>query len=164
MGRVPKELRETIARNIRECRMKAYPGRGGAKQCAEDFGVSPQQWSPWERAMRTPDELRLSQIAEFFGVSVAFLRGDGSGTQNRQKPEPGVNDSGGAFFTFMNPHASLSGGLPDGGHTTNKVTIYVPVFVMLPHLPEDLKVLVEQFNTVMNKRHAPGEPPAKTFL
>ena len=76
MGKIPNELRETIARNIRECRMKKYPGRGGGKKCAESFGVSPQQWSPWERGMRTPDELRLSQIAEFFGVTVEFLRRD----------------------------------------------------------------------------------------
>ncbi len=76
MGKIPKDLREAIARNIRDCRMKKFPGRGGGKKCAEEFGVSPQQWSPWERGMRTPDELRLSQIADFFGVSVEFLRRD----------------------------------------------------------------------------------------
>lgn len=76
MGKIPNELRETIARNIRDCRMKKFPGRGGGKKCAEAFGVSPQQWSPWERGMRTPDELRLSQIAEFFGVTVEYLRRD----------------------------------------------------------------------------------------
>ncbi|MDR0363109.1 MAG: helix-turn-helix domain-containing protein [Planctomycetota bacterium] len=38
--------------------------------------MSPQQWSPWERGMRTPDELRLSQIANFFGVTVEYLRRD----------------------------------------------------------------------------------------
>lgn len=82
MGKIPNELRETIARNIRDCRLKKFPGRGGGKKCAESFGVSPQQWSPWERGMRTPDELRLSQIAEFFGVTVEFLRRD-----NLKKPE-----------------------------------------------------------------------------
>lgn len=76
MGKIPNELRETIARNIRDCRMKKFPGRGGGKKCAESFGVSPQQWSPWERGMRTPDEQRLSQIADFFGVTVEFLRRD----------------------------------------------------------------------------------------
>lgn len=83
MGKIPNELRETIARNIRDCRMKKFPGRGGGKKCAESFGVSPQQWSPWERGMRTPDELRLSQIADFFGVTVEFLRRDNSA----RKPE-----------------------------------------------------------------------------
>ena len=84
MGKIPNELREAIARNIRDCRMKKYPGRGGGKKCAESFGVSPQQWSPWERGMRTPDELRLSQIAEFFGVTVEYLRRDNS----VKKPDP----------------------------------------------------------------------------
>ena len=78
MGKIPNELREIIARNIRDCRLKKFPGRGGGKKCAETFGASPQQWSPWERGMRTPDELRLSQIAEFFGVTVEFLRRDNS--------------------------------------------------------------------------------------
>lgn len=76
MGKIPQSLRESIGRNIRECRIKKYPGRGGAKQCAEDFGVSPQQWSPWERGGRTPDETHLEQIADFFGVTVEFLRRD----------------------------------------------------------------------------------------
>ncbi len=81
MGKIPNELREAIARNIRDCRLKKFPGRGGGKKCAESFGVSPQQWSPWERGMRTPDELRLSQIAAFFGVTVEYLRRDHSARQ-----------------------------------------------------------------------------------
>lgn len=68
--------------------MKKFPGRGGGKKCAESFGVSPQQWSPWERGMRTPDELRLSQIADFFGVTVEFLRRDNS----TRKPEPTLGE------------------------------------------------------------------------
>ncbi len=78
MGKIPNELRETIARNIRNCRLKKFPGRGGGKKCAESFGVSPQQWSPWERGMRTPDESRLLQIAKFFDVTVEYLRRDHS--------------------------------------------------------------------------------------
>lgn len=84
MGKIPNELKATIARNIRECRIKKFPGRGGGKKCAETFGVSPQQWSPWERGMRTPDELRLQQIAEFFEVSVEFLRRD----NQVKRPDP----------------------------------------------------------------------------
>lgn len=76
MGRIPDPLREIIARNIRGCRQKKFPGRGGGKKCAEAFGVSPQQWSPWERGMRTPDETRMEQLAAFFGVTVEFLRTD----------------------------------------------------------------------------------------
>ena len=82
MGRIPQALRETIARNIRNCRLTKYPGRGGGKQCAEAFSryigknISPQQWSPWERGMRTPDETRLEQIAAFFGKTVEYMRRD----------------------------------------------------------------------------------------
>ncbi len=81
MGAIPIELRKIIAWNIRTCRLRKFPGRGGGKQCAEAFGVSPQQWSPWERGMRTPDEVRLSQMAEFFGVTVEWMRRD-----NRPQP------------------------------------------------------------------------------
>lgn len=88
MGKIPQELRQIIARNIRNCRLKKYPGRGGGKRCAEAFGVSPQQWSPWERGMRTPDELRLSQIARFFGVTVEDLRRDTSQPRSQPTPPP----------------------------------------------------------------------------
>lgn len=76
MGKIPGELRATIARNIHACRMNAYPGRGGSKKCAETFGVSPQQWSQWERGLRVPDELRIKQIADFFGKTVEYMRRD----------------------------------------------------------------------------------------
>lgn len=76
MGKIPDDLREIIADNIRKCRIRKFPGRGGSKKCAEAFGVSPQQWSPWERGMRTPDENRMKQIAAFFEVTVAYLRQD----------------------------------------------------------------------------------------
>jgi Predicted transcriptional regulators len=62
--------------------MEKFPGRGGGKKCAESFGVSPQQWSPWERGMRTPDESRLLQIANFFDVTVEFLRRDHTRAQD----------------------------------------------------------------------------------
>ena len=87
MGRIPNHLRITIASNIRECRLKKFPGRGGGKECAEAFGVSPQQWSPWERGMRTPDEKRRAQLAEFFGVSVEYLRSDHSSPNTPPQPE-----------------------------------------------------------------------------
>lgn len=88
MGKIPNELRETIARNIKENRQKKFPGRGGGKKCAEAFGVSPQQWSPWERGKRTPDELRLKQIADFFGVTVEDLRRDNRKEPTKATPPP----------------------------------------------------------------------------
>lgn len=67
--------------------MKKFPGRGGGKECAKAFGVSPQQWSPWERAVRTPNESRLAEIAKFFNVTVEWLRRD------HPKPPPsGIGD------------------------------------------------------------------------
>lgn len=74
MVRMPDELRQVIARNIKHCRLQRFSGRGGVKQCAEAFGVMPQQWSPWEKGRRTPDENRMQQIAHFFGVTVEYLR------------------------------------------------------------------------------------------
>lgn len=76
MGKVPVDLRYNIAANIRHCRSNRYPMWGGAKKCAEDFGVSPQQWSQWERGKHMPDEYRMIEIAAFFGVSTEFLRRD----------------------------------------------------------------------------------------
>ncbi len=103
MGRIPDELRQTIAANIRAAREKKYPGRGGGKKCAEAFGVSPQQWSPWERGMRTPDEFRLRQLAEFFEVSVEYLRQNHSLFEN--KPGASSPASGESFL----PGLSLDG-------------------------------------------------------
>ena len=98
MGRIPTELREIIARNIRNCRLKKFPGRGGGRKCAEAFGVSPQQWSPWERGMRTPDEVRLSQLAEFFGVTVEWMRRD-----NRPPPSGKPQESPPGFAAESPP-------------------------------------------------------------
>lgn len=114
MGKIPVELRNTIARNIRACRMGKFPGRGGAKKCAEAFGVSPQQWSPWERAMRTPDELRLQQIAEFFGVTVEYLRRDNSQPKPSNKESESLPNTNHSFDQndtngSLNPFTHLSG-------------------------------------------------------
>ncbi len=88
MGKMPDALRETIARNIRDCRLNKFPGRGGGKRCAEAFGVSPQQWSPWESGKRTPDELRLEQIASFFGTTVEWFRRDHRNESDTVSPLP----------------------------------------------------------------------------
>jgi transcriptional regulator with XRE-family HTH domain len=70
----PQELRAIIAANIREMRMKKFPGRGGAKKCALSYGVSPQQWSPWERGTRTPGEAHMHRLSAFFQVdATSFL-------------------------------------------------------------------------------------------
>lgn len=104
MGKIPNDLRQTIASNIRNCRMNKFPGRGGGKKCAEAFGVSPQQWSPWERGMRTPDELRLQQIADFFNVTVEYLRRDNSVKRPEHIPSIAESQYGGLYGdTSYNP-------------------------------------------------------------
>lgn len=65
--------RENIARNITVCRKIKHPGRGGQRECAEAFGVLPQQWSPWERGIRTPTGTRLNRICEYFGITAEWL-------------------------------------------------------------------------------------------
>lgn len=74
MGKIPSELREAISGNIKEERLKKFPGYGGSKKCSKAFGVSQQQWSPWERGLRVPDETRQKAIAAFFEVTVEYLR------------------------------------------------------------------------------------------
>lgn len=75
MGKIPPNLKADIGRNIKRERVKKIgPQRGMSKKCAKEFGVSPQQWSPWENAMRTPDEHRMEDLARFFGVSKEYLR------------------------------------------------------------------------------------------
>ncbi len=74
MGKVPVDLRVNVANNIRNCRKSRYPKWGGSKKCAAAFGVTPQQWSQWERGAHMPDEVSMMALAEFFGVSTAFLR------------------------------------------------------------------------------------------
>ncbi len=68
------ELRLIVGENIRYCREKSFPGKGGMSECAEQFGVSLQQWSPWELGKRLPKDWRLEKIAEFFGRTVAWMR------------------------------------------------------------------------------------------
>ncbi len=132
MGKSPGELRETIARNIRECRMKKYPGRGGGKKCAEAFGVT-----------------------------VEYLRRDNRPKQEQGSPgrvEPPPLMPGGGSFDFITPHVAYPSGNP--ASRGGKDTVYVPVFVLLPYLPDDMKALYEQFNAAMNGGQSGGKPSA----
>lgn len=85
MAKIPEDLRKVIGDNIRSCRQKAFPGRGGGKQCAAALGVSPQQWSPWEKGTRTPDETSLRAIAKLFGVDVEYMRHDNTASTEKEK-------------------------------------------------------------------------------
>lgn len=73
MRKIPGDMRDIIGENIHALRTKMFPGHGGGKKCAEAFGVSQQQWSPWERGSRTPDGIRLEEMADFFKVPVEYF-------------------------------------------------------------------------------------------
>lgn len=85
MGRLTRDEKEIIAYNIAEMRKRKYPGHGGGKKCAEEFGVPAQQWSPWESGGRTPDDNRMAEIARFFKVPVSDLRKE---PENWEKVKP----------------------------------------------------------------------------
>lgn len=65
---VANKLKSIISKNIKKCRLKAFPGHGGGRRCAAAFGVTPSQWSHWENNRRIPDEYIRSQLAVFFGI------------------------------------------------------------------------------------------------
>lgn len=68
------DLRLIVGENIRHCRERDFPGKGGMTTCAEKFGVSLQQWSPWELGKRLPKDYRLKEVAKFFDTTVEWLR------------------------------------------------------------------------------------------
>lgn len=65
-----------VSENLAFLRRQKYPGRGGSKKCAESLGWRQQQWSPWEKGLRLPNNDSLARIAEHFGVSVRYLETD----------------------------------------------------------------------------------------
>lgn len=69
-----RELRDIIAWRITDARNTRFPGRGGAKKCAAEFGVSDQQWSQYENARRTPDDEKLKSIASLLCVTIESLK------------------------------------------------------------------------------------------
>ena len=103
MGRIPNAFREIIALNIRNCRLNKFPGRGGGRKCAEAFGVSPQQWSFWECGIRTPDEMRFSQMADFFGMSVEWMRSD-------HRPQQSAGSAASEAEYAASPANAIAGG------------------------------------------------------
>lgn len=67
------EQKEIIAYNIVAMRKGKFPGWGGGKKCAKEFGVHVAHWSPWEVGTRTPDETSLQRLAEFFDTTVEAI-------------------------------------------------------------------------------------------
>ncbi|MCD8351536.1 MAG: helix-turn-helix domain-containing protein [Planctomycetaceae bacterium] len=70
-----EHVRDVIAANLRNHREQKFPGHGGAKACAEAYGVVPQQWSQWETGRRMPEGEHLRKLALFFDTTVQDLCG-----------------------------------------------------------------------------------------
>ena len=67
---------KSICSNIEKFRKKIAPERGGQKKVAEQYGVDSNKWSRWERGTATPTDLEQRKLADFFGISLAELRGE----------------------------------------------------------------------------------------
>lgn len=157
MGKMPDALRETIARNIRYCRLHKFPGRGGGKRCAESFGVSPQQWSPWESGKRTPDELRLEQIALFFETTVEWFRRDHRMEQESMSPSAQSGDTSILHMhTFSADHTRPRPGMPPFSETPmeDDISHYLWIMDVLTK-----KLTANGVRVVVTFEKNPGVPP-----
>lgn len=69
-------LAKSISKEIKNHRQKMFPGHGGQGRCIEKYGASREKWSQWERGVSVPTDPEQRRLAEFFGISLAELRGD----------------------------------------------------------------------------------------
>lgn len=69
-------LSHEISKNIKKYREKLFPGRGGQQKCYSTYGADRDKWSRWERGAAVPTDPEQRRLAEFFGISLAELRGD----------------------------------------------------------------------------------------
>jgi len=65
-----------IGLNIKNLRQKKYPEKGSVAACAAAFGVDYTYFVRWEAGRVLPTDENQAKLAEFFGVTVAQLRGD----------------------------------------------------------------------------------------
>lgn len=70
------QMMRIVSTNLSRLRNEKYPGRGGKKSCSEALGLKQQQWTPWEKGVRLPNDDSLAKIAELFGVTVEYLKTD----------------------------------------------------------------------------------------
>ncbi|MCD8349182.1 MAG: helix-turn-helix transcriptional regulator [Planctomycetaceae bacterium] len=64
-----------MAENIRSCRDKQFPERGGNNRLAKAIGVSPQTLSQWINGSRMPPIEKLQALVTVFGISIQALCG-----------------------------------------------------------------------------------------
>lgn len=76
VARKDARIAKKIAVFIKNNREKKYPGWGGKTIAARAFGVKLGVWARWETGQSVPDDVNQRRLAEFFGVTLAELRGD----------------------------------------------------------------------------------------
>lgn len=71
-----ENLAKTMGCIIKKFREKLFPGHGGKKKCAEQFGINAQMWGDWEGGRKLPGDANQKKLAVFFDISMAELRGE----------------------------------------------------------------------------------------
>lgn len=63
-----------------------------AYQVYKDTGVSQSVLSAWKKGASTPRPMTLKIIANYFGVSIAWLKGDSDERSAKEKPAEGIGE------------------------------------------------------------------------
>lgn len=165
-----RNLRLLIGWRIREQRELKFPGHGGGGRCAEAYKVTNQQWSSWETGLRTPDDDRLKQMADFFGAKPeifktepenwAQLRAEFEAHQEQRKrrrhpapPEPVPTE------TPENSQGESLSGQPDTPEKKSDTDTWLDVFSLLI----DAKRKHDQ-GRIPDERYREGMKAVKTIV
>ncbi len=63
-----------------------------AYQVYKDTGVSQSVLSAWKKGASTPRPMTLKIIADYFGVSIAWLKGETDERSSKEKPAEGIGE------------------------------------------------------------------------
>ncbi|SBW02587.1 hypothetical protein KL86CLO1_11670 [uncultured Eubacteriales bacterium] len=85
MYEVTKNMYEIFAKLLDERGITAY-------QVHKAVGVSQSVLSAWKNGVNTPRNPTLKKIADYFGVSVAYLKGEANDKKPTPVSEGGLND------------------------------------------------------------------------
>lgn len=103
-------LCRAISKKISELRAFRYPGHGGQSKCAKAFGIGVTTWNGWEAGRNIPSDAYQRQLAEFFGISIAELRGEQAGAssnENASSNEDEAERTTKLFSTLADIHRML---------------------------------------------------------
>ena len=81
-------LSKSLSCAILKYRIKKFPGHGGQLLASQQFGVSQPAWAKWERGKITPNDFNQRRLADFFGITLAELRGE-DGVAAGREASPG---------------------------------------------------------------------------